>query len=311
MMIKRILASRLKSIHKSLSLPLKTKRQKMFIYLFASILLFSCSSFAYWFFYSSHYISTHNAYVGAEVAEVTSLIEGLVEHIYVADTQQVKVGDILVGIDEQDIKLALKQVEAKFLRAQADLERTELNYKRRKSLAAANLVSAEELSDTENALKVAEAVFQETSALKELAELNHTRTKIYAPIEGVVAQRHVQMGQRVRPGNKLLSIVPLSNSYVSANFKENECRNIKPGQPVTLTSDKYGSGVKFHGQVEGLSGGTGAVFALIPAQNATGNWIKVVQRLPVRITLNPEELIKHPLEVGLSMHTRIDISEKE
>jgi len=310
MMTKKMLAG-LKIIERNLTEPIKTKRQKMFTYLFTTIIVLSSSYFAYWFIYSSRYVSTNNAYVGAEVAEVTSLIEGLVQHIYVTDTQHVKEGEMLAVIDDRDTKLVLKQTEARFLRAQADLERIKLNHKRRQSLATSNMVSAEELSDTENALKVAQAAFQEASASQELAELNHTRTKIYAPIEGVVAQRQVQLGQRVMPGNKLLSIVPIFNSYVNANFKENELRDIKPGQPVTLTSDKYGSSIKFHGYVEGLSGGTGAVFAIIPAQNATGNWIKVVQRLPVRIMLNPEELMRAPLEVGLSMNTKVDISGKE
>lgn len=308
-MRKKLLTKTLANLKRILAWDLRTKRQKMFISLFTSIIIFFGSYGLYWLLYGSRYISTDNAYVGAEVAEITSLIEGLVAHIYVTDTQRVNEGDVLVVIDDRDTTLALKQAEARFLKAQADLERVALNYKRRKSLSASNLVSAEELSDTENTLKAAEASFQEASAAKEVAELNHARTKICAPVSGVVARRQVQLGQRVMPGSKLLSIVPITNSYVNANFKENELRNIRPGQSVVLTSDKYGSGFKFHGQVQGLSGGTGSVFAIIPAQNATGNWIKVVQRLPVRITLNPEELIKAPLEIGLSMQVTVDISE--
>jgi membrane fusion protein (multidrug efflux system) len=105
-----------------------------------------------------------------------------------------------------------------------------------------------------------------------------------------------------------MTVVPIQSVYVDANFKEEQVRKMKPGQPVTLTSDLYGGGVKFHGKVTGFAGGTGSAFAVIPAQNATGNWIKVVQRLPVRIALDPNELAKHPLRVGLSMNVDVDIA---
>ena len=116
------------------------------------------------------------------------------------------------------------------------------------------------------------------------------------------------VGQKVANGAPVMSIVPIQTAYVDANFKEVQLRKVRPGQPVELTSDLYGKGVKFHGKVAGVGGGTGSAFALIPAQNATGNWIKVVQRVPVRIALDPKELAEHPLRVGLSMEAVIDIS---
>jgi len=196
------------------------------------------------------------------------------------------------------------------LKAEANLQHTEMNYKRRKPLADSKVISAEDFNNTENELKVARANFQEVNALRELAQLNYERTKIFAPIKGVVAQSEAKLGQRVIAGSKLLSLVPLERVHISANFKENELKHIRPGHSVTLTSDKYGSNIKFHGKVQGFSGGTGSVFAIIPAQNATGNWVKVVQRLPVRISLNNDEIKKHPLEVGLSMHVTIDTLSK-
>jgi membrane fusion protein (multidrug efflux system) len=120
----------------------------------------------------------------------------------------------------------------------------------------------------------------------------------------------VQVGQRVAAGNTLMRVIPVNALYVDANYKESQLEKVKPGQKVELTSDLYGSGVVFHGTVSGFSGGTGGAFALIPAQNATGNWIKIVQRLPVRVVLDPKELAEHPLRVGLSMDADIDISEK-
>jgi len=145
-------------------------------------------------------------------------------------------------------------------------------------------------------------------AARDQAQLELDRTVIRAPITGVVTRRQVQVGQRIAAGASLMTIVPVDRLYVDANFKEGQLKRVRPGQPVELTSDLYGGDVVFHGRVVGLSGGTGAAFALIPAQNATGNWIKVVQRLPVRVAIDAKELAAHPLRVGLSMDATIDVS---
>ncbi|MDO1527435.1 efflux RND transporter periplasmic adaptor subunit [Fulvimonas sp. R45] len=133
------------------------------------------------------------------------------------------------------------------------------------------------------------------------------RNTIVAPVSGYVAQRSVQLGNSVAPGQQLMTVVPLHDLWVDANFKENQLRHIRIGQPVKITTDLYGGGVDFHGKVVGLGAGTGSVFSLLPAQNATGNWIKVVQRVPVRISLDDKELDKHPLRVGLSADATVDI----
>jgi membrane fusion protein (multidrug efflux system) len=140
------------------------------------------------------------------------------------------------------------------------------------------------------------------------ANLAEARTVIRAPIDGVISKREVQVGQQATVGTPLMLIVPTTSAYVDANFKEVQLEHVRIGQPATLTSDLYGGDVTFHGHVVGLSGGTGAAFSLIPAQNASGNWIKVVQRLPVRVAIDPQELAEHPLRDGLSMKARIDIS---
>jgi membrane fusion protein (multidrug efflux system) len=135
------------------------------------------------------------------------------------------------------------------------------------------------------------------------------RTVIRAPVDGVVARRSVQVGQQVQAGAALLSMVPLSEVHVDANFKEGQLDSVRIGQRAEVTSDLYGRSVIYHGVVTGLAGGTGSTFATIPAQNATGNWIKVVQRVPVRIKLDPTELAARPLQVGLSMIATIDTHE--
>jgi len=141
----------------------------------------------------------------------------------------------------------------------------------------------------------------------ERAWLALVRTSVRAPVSGYVAKRGVQLGERIAPGGPLMAIVPLERLRVDANFKEVQLRRMRIGQPAEVTADLYGGRVAYHGRIEGLGMGTGAAFALLPAQNATGNWIKVVQRVPVRIALDPKELEAHPLRIGLSTKVTVDV----
>lgn len=187
-----------------------------------------------------------------------------------------------------------------------------------RDLAAAAIASAEATRGSASGdLGAAEAVVRGTTietapdvaaaqARLEKAQLDLERTIIRAPVAGIVTNRQVQVGQRIAAGAPIMVIVPIATAYVDANYKESQFRKIRIGQPVELTSDYYGGDVVYHGKVIGIAGGTGAAFSLIPAQNATGNWVKVVQRLPVRIALDPKELQAHPLRVGLSMEATID-----
>ena len=246
----------------------------------------------YWAFYGSRYVSTDNAYTATEIAQVTPEVDGTIKTVAVVDTNSVKAGEMIVEIDPRDMQVA-------YDKAKANYDRARIDYDRRKALSTSGSVSADELTRSENDLAQASANFRE-------ATLNLDRTTIKSPIDGVVAKRQVQLGQRVRAGTPLMVIVPLQNLHVDANFKESELEQIRVGQKVRLTSDLYGSRVVYQGVVDGFSGGTGAAFATIPAQNATGNWIKVVQRVPVRIRLQPEELAANPLSVGVSMKVRVD-----
>ncbi|MPM38544.1 Multidrug export protein EmrA [bioreactor metagenome] len=142
------------------------------------------------------------------------------------------------------------------------------------------------------------------------AYLAWRRTQVPAPVSGQVARRSVQVGQRTASGTPLMAVVPLEQLWVDANFKEGQLSAMRIGQPATLTADLYGSSVTYHGKVVGLSAGTGSAFSLLPAQNATGNWIKVVQRLPVRIALDPAELKAHPLRIGLSMVVEVTVKDE-
>jgi membrane fusion protein (multidrug efflux system) len=180
---------------------------------------------------------------------------------------------------------------------------------------AAVIAAREQLSSnqalTEGTSVQAHPSVQAAAARLREAWLASQRLSIAAPVDGHVARRTVQLGQRVAAGAPLMSVVPLRQLWVDANFKEVQLRKIRIGQPVRLVADVYGSKVEYRGTVAGLGAGTGAAFALLPAQNATGNWIKVVQRVPVRVALDPEQLASHPLRVGLTMDARVDVSRQD
>lgn len=286
----------------------RSKRQSLFLYFAVFLVVVGVAYGLYYFFIGSRHVTTDNAYVGAEVAEVTPLVGGIVKTINFKNTDPVKAGDILVTLDDTDMHLALAQAKADHQKAKFDLDRAKYEWERREKLKGTGSVSKEEVTNSQNVYKAALAVANAAEVAVEKAQVDLDRTIIRSPIDGIVAKRQVQLGQRVDATTSLMAVVPIDQMHVDANFKEVQVRNIKIGQPVTLTSDLYGSSVVYHGEVVGIAGGTGAAFAVIPAQNATGNWIKVVQRLPVRIKLNPEELQEHPLRVGLSMEADINIS---
>ncbi len=233
--------------------------------------------------------------------------------------------------------------EADLARARDDVQRAQDDVNRRAPLVRTGAVGQEEFNHVTSQLSVAKSaqsaaesatvaareqlassqsltdnvtVEQHPNVLRAAARVREaylaaSRNELVAPVDGYVARRSVQLGQRVQAGAPLLSIVPLSEVWVDANFKESQLRNLRIGQPVTLEADVYGKKVEYHGRVEGLGAGTGAAFALLPAQNATGNWIKVVQRVPVRIALDANEVKEHPLRVGLSMYARVDVSKTD
>jgi len=332
--------------------------------------------------FGRNHVSTDNAYVNAEMAQVTPNIGATVLQVKVSDTQPVKKGDVLVVLDPSTPQINLAQAEAdlaaarrrfrqaeatagaasaqvgassadiaraqaQVATAQADLEKTRGDYANRQALSQSGAVSGEELSSARRAFAASQAAvaqaraglaqaqaaeraaqgqYQATAAVVvgstedsdpavraatakvQQARIDLNNTIIRAPIDGVVTQRKVQVGQRVAMGAPIMTIVPVGQLYVDANFKERQLRRVRIGMPATVTADIYGGDVVYHGRVAGIAGGTGSSMALIPAQNATGNWIKVVQRLPVRIALDPKELAAHPLRVGLSSEVEIDIS---
>ncbi|OYX65134.1 MAG: EmrA/EmrK family multidrug efflux transporter periplasmic adaptor subunit [Sphingomonadales bacterium 32-64-17] len=358
------------------------RRKKLFIGLGAAILVIGGGAYAYQHFVASNYVETDNAYVGANVAQITPQVGAPVAEVLVDEAQHVKAGDVLVRLDDTDAKLAVAQAEAQLAlterkvrglmatdsgltaqiasrradqaraeaqlaSAQANLEKARVDLQRREALVQSGSVSAEEVTSARNAFAAANADVKAAQAARaqalanresaigdrdankvmianagvdnnpevlsaraelDQARVNLARTVLRAPVDGVISQRKVQVGQLVQPGQALMSVVPLQAAYVDANFKEVQLADVRPGQHVKLTSDLFGDSVVYDGKVVGFAGGTGSAFALVPSQNATGNWIKVVQRLPVRIALDPKQLAQHPLQVGLSMTAEIELS---
>ena len=226
------------------------------------------------------------------------------------------------------------QLRAVVAERRADLRRAQSDFDRRRNLAASGAVSGEELGHAQDALQAARDALlaaqknltagsalvgrtgvadnpdvRAAATQVERAWLALVRTSVHAPVTGYLARRSVQLGERISPGAPLMAIVPVGRLWLEANFREVQLRHMRIGQPVTVVADLYGGHVTYYGHVAGLGLGTGSAFALLPAQNATGNWIKVVQRVPVRIELEPRELSAHPLRIGLSTVVAVDVHE--
>ena len=357
------------------------KRRRLLLGI-GGVALLAAAGYGGWYeLVGSHHVSTDDAYVGADTAQITPMVSGQVAQVLVSDAQEVRRGQVLVRIDDSDARITLANAEAELAQtkrqfgqtsqtgnslasqlagkdqaiasakaqlfsAQAAFEKASVDLDRRKKLEPSGAVSADELTSAVNSYAAAKGSLDNARASLQVAvsskgaaqsdfaanqaltrgttvatnpnvlaaqakvdqaRLDLSRTVIRAPVDGVVTNRNVQVGQRLAAGGQIMSVVPIHQLYVDANFKEGQLGHVHPGQKVELTSDLYGGNIVYHGTVAGFSGGTGAAFALIPAQNATGNWIKIVQRLPVRILLDRRELDARPLRVGLSMDADVAI----
>ena len=348
------------------------------------VLLAAAVGAVWWWTVARWQATTSDAYVGADLAQISARTDGTVQAVAVHAGQQVRRGDLLVELDASDARIALAQSEAQLAKAvrgvrglassalaaqagvaqresdvaaaRAELQaadtalakaRSELA--RQNGLAAQGFVSPESLVGFRATLQTAQAARAaaasslvaaqagtgqaqaqaqgaraqvEAGALAaqpdvalaaagvRQAVLALTRTRILAPLDGVAGPRSAQLGERVAPGTPIVALVPLGGVWVDANFKETALAKLRVGQPVTLTADAYGSSVTYRGKLAGIAPATGSALSLLPAQNATGNWIKVVQRVTVRIWLEPAALTAHPLQVGLSMSVNVDLHDQ-
>ena len=296
------------------------------------------------------YVSGNVVQITPQIAgTVVSIAADDTQFVKAGDTLvQLDPADAKIALEQAEARLAkaVREVRGLFattaqLKAavdmrSADVARATEDLNRRQRLAASGAVSGEELQHARDALTSALAA--QSAARQELAAteartdrtavsshpdvlaaaaqvhdayLDVARTKLPAPVSGFVAKRSAQLGQRVAPGTTLMAIVPLDQVWVDANFKEPQLATMRVGQSATLTADLYGSKIRYHGTITGFGAGTGSAFSLLPAQNATGNWIKIVQRVPVRIALDAHELAEHPLQIGLSMQVDVDTHQRE
>jgi len=344
------------------------KRKKWMIALASIFAMAAIIYAAYWFLIGRNYEYSDDAYVAANIVQITPQVAGTVIAISVNETGFVKAGEVLIRLDSTNAEIALQEAQAQLAQtvrevrtlyaanssltstlaqhraeleqARIDLLNAQADFKRRQSLLETGAVSQEDVQHAQTALEAARshvaALTAASATAKEqllgnealtsgISVTNHPRVRaaaarvkqayldlkrgsILSPVDGYVGKRNVQLGQRVAIGAPLLTIIPLRKIWVDANYKEAQLRHIRIGQSVALTSDLYGNKVDFHGHVSGIGSGTGAAFALLPAQNATGNWIKVVQRVPVRIALDKSEVADHPLRVGMSMEATVDLA---
>ena len=346
----------------------QAKRKKWMMALAGIFAIIAILYTAYWYLVARNYEYSDDAYVAANIVQITPQVAGTAVAITVNETDFVKAGEVLIKLDSTNAEIALQEAQAQLAQtvrevrtlyaansgltstldqhraelqqARADLLNAQADFKRRESLLATGAVSQEDVQHAQTALDAAlnhvaassaalntakeqlrgnEALTSGSSvtdhprvraaaARVKQAYLDLKRGSIISPVDGYVGKRNVQLGQRVAIGMPLLTIIPLKEIWVDANYKESQLRHIRIGQSVALTSDIYGSKVDYHGHVSGIGSGTGAAFALLPAQNATGNWIKVVQRVPVRIALDEKEVVAHPLRVGMSMEATVDLA---
>ena len=321
------------------------------------LLLISIGSAAYWFFFIKGFEETEDAYVSGNQVMVSSQVAGNISKINVDNMDPVQAGDVLLELDDTNVKLSFEQAKSNLANAVRQISQLNYTVKQLKSAVRANEITLAQaqgnlnrrvqlvkdgaidkesfqhakeavelakanLTTSQNQLEANQALLldgplseqpQIQSAVSNLKQawLNLERTKIRSPIKGYVARRNAQVGQAVSVGGALMAVVTTDQMWLDANFKETQLTHMRIGQPVEIHFDLYGKDKTFNGKVVGIEMGTGSAFSLLPTQNATGNWIKVVQRVPVRIQLDPQQLAENPLRIGLSATVKVNISDSQ
>ncbi|NTW65928.1 MAG: HlyD family secretion protein [Nitrospirae bacterium] len=250
--------------------------------------------------YRTTHVSTDDAFVDGNIHTIAARVSGNVRTVAVVDNQRVKQGDVLVELDPADYRSKAEAARATLELQKATLRLAESELKRAKALYEQDVSSAERYDKAVSTAEISRAQVKLAEELLRQAELNLSYTRIMSPSDGFITKKSVQTGNQVKDGQPLMAVVELNNLYVVANYKETEMENIRPGMDVRITVDAY-PGVTFKGQVDSIMAGTGVSFSLFPAENATGNYVKVVQRIPVKIVLAPGEDKDHILRIGMSV----------
>ena len=278
---------------------LQNNKGKKLVYFLAPAVIVGLVLLTVYFVSNKGRVSTDDAYIEGRIHSIASKISGTVKSVPISDNQSIKNGDLLVEIDPVDYELKVNEVQANldirqasFQQAARDKERAEVLYKQ-------EVFSKEKHENVLTAYNLAKAQLGAADVQLKIAKRNLEYTKIYAPCDGYVTKKAVEMGNQIQPGQPLMAVIALDDIWVAANFKETQLKNVKPGQRVEIRVDTY-PGKKFSGKVQSIMAGTGAVFSLFPPENALGNYVKVVQRIPVKIVFDKTTDTEHILRIGMS-----------
>ena len=266
------------------------------------VVIAAIAGYRYWHD-ASLYVSTENAYVQANQVEITSQVGGTVQKVYVQDQQQVKAGDRLFDVDPANAEVALQRAQAQLAQRQAEAAQASSDWRRNQELMRSGFLSPQGGEAARTKQATADAAVKVAAAELEAAELELQRTHVAAPTSGTIANFTLRPGNTVTPSVPLFVVISNQDYWVDANFKETQLKEIREGQKAEIHSDVYPDRA-FHGTVQSLSGGSGAAFSLLPPQNATGNWVKVTQRVPVRIHVDDPDP-QHPLRIGTSATVKV------
>ncbi len=279
------------------------KKKKLTIFAVVAVL---AAVAGIWYLMSSlNAVSTDDANIAGRVYTVATKIPGTVKTVNVRDNQKVKKNELLLEIDPADYELQVKEAQANLDIRRSLLDQALRNKDRAESLSKRQAISQARYEDILTAYKVAQAQVGAAEAQLKIARLNLGYTKIYAPADGYVAEKSVEAGNQVMPGQALMAVVS-SDMWIVANYKETKLKNVQPGQKVKIQIDAY-PGMTFKGRVNSIQRGTGAAFSMFPPENATGSFVKIVQRIPVKIVFDGQPEKKYDFSIGMSASTEIKI----
>src|SRR5438309_2074356 len=274
----------------------RSRNPRFRMFLIVGIVVLLVAGFFLWRYFNS-YESTDDAQIDGHLNPVSARVSGHVQKLMVDDNQYVQVGTPLVQIDPRDYQVLVARAKADYDNAVAAAKAAGVN------VPITSTSTGSQLAATRSKAQSAEALVEQKKAELDAAQLNLHYTTVVAPVNGVVTNRTVEVGQNVQPGQEQMRIVNLDDIWVTANFKETQLRNMRVGQPVTIAVDSNGK--KYKGHVQSIAGASGSITSLLPPENATGNYVKVVQRIPVKITFDPGETKEHALRPGMSVEPKV------
>ncbi|MDD4899034.1 MAG: HlyD family secretion protein [Candidatus Omnitrophica bacterium] len=280
-----------------MSLPNTKKGKIVFVLAILGILL--AGALLVYIVYGFNHITTDDAYIEGRIHSIAPKIPGTVKAVAVEDNQNVRKGEVLVEIDPVDYELKVNEAQANFDIRKASFEQAARDKERAEVLFKQEVYPKERYENTFTAYNLTKAQMEAAQAQLKIAQQNLEYTKIYAPTDGYVTKKSVETGNQLQAGQPLMAVIALDDIWVIANYKETQLKNVKPGQRVVIKIDTY-PGKKFLGKVDSIMAGTGAAFSLFPPENALGNYVKVVQRIPVKIVFDKNTDTKHVLRIGMS-----------